>query len=71
MEIERDVKLEYGGDAEGGLSSGPRNMEQLPAYTDDEIAEALGPISDEIEEAFRLTAPVGAGVEDLSAGGLA
>lgn len=54
MEVERDVELEYGGDAEGGLSSGPRNMDQLPAYTDDEIADALGDVSEEIEEAFRL-----------------
>lgn len=54
MEVERDVGLEYGGDAEGGLSSGPRNMEHLPAYTDDEMADELGEVSKQIEEAFSL-----------------
>ena len=71
MEVERDVELEYGGDAEGGLSSGPRNMEQLPAYTDDEMADALGDVSEEIEEAFRLPEEVDGVSESLAAGGLA
>lgn len=53
MEIERDVKIDYGGDSEAGLSSGPRNMEQLPAYTDAEIEKELGPVSREIEDLFR------------------
>lgn len=53
MEIERDVKIEYGGDSEAGLSSGPRNMEQLPAYTDEEVVQTLGEVSTEIENLFR------------------
>ena len=53
MEIERGVKLEYGGDLEGGLSSGPRNMERLPAYTDAEIDEGLGEVGDEIASVFK------------------
>jgi hypothetical protein len=53
MEIERDVKIEYGGESEAGLSSGPRNMEQLPAYTDEEVAQALGEVNAAIERLFR------------------
>jgi hypothetical protein len=53
MEIERGVKLEYGGDLEGGLSAGPRNMERLPAFTDKELSDGLGELSDRIARAFR------------------
>ncbi len=72
MEIERGVKIEYGGDAEAGLSSGPRNMEQLPAYTDDEMAQALGDVSAEIEDLFRPSSEsVSQGDDDLTGGGWA
>lgn len=54
MEIERGVKIEeYGGDWEAGLSSGSRSMEQLPAYTEDEMEKELGDVSAEIERVFR------------------
>jgi len=54
MEIERGVKIEeHGGDWEAGLSSGSRSMEQLPAYTEDELKHELGDLSAEIERVFR------------------
>ena len=56
MEIERGVKIEYGGDSEAGLSSGPRNMDQLPAYTEEELTEGLGEIYEEIANVFRQPA---------------
>ena len=58
MEIERGVKIEeYEGDWEAGLSSGPRSMEQLPAYTDEELLQGLGAVSEEIERIFRRPQP--------------
>ena len=53
MEIERGVKIEYGDDWEAGLSSGPRSMEQVPAYTTEELEQGLGKVSAEIERVFR------------------
>jgi hypothetical protein len=70
MEIERGVRIEYGGDFEGGLSSGPRNMEQVPDYTDEELEAALGDVKDEIASVFRQSAR-DESVNDLAGGGLA
>ncbi len=53
MEIERDVTIDESGNSEAGLSSGPRNMDQLPAYTDAEVDKELGPVSRKIEDLFR------------------
>lgn len=53
MEIERDVEIDVSRDSEAGISSGPRNMDQLPAYTEAEIDKELGHMSQEIEDLFR------------------
>jgi hypothetical protein len=72
MEIERGVRIEYGGESEAGLSSGPRNTEQLPAYTDAEMTEALGDdLSAEIEGLFRRPQVSNKRDAELAGGGLA
>jgi hypothetical protein len=53
MEIERNVPIDESRNSEAGISSGPRNMDQLPAYTDAEIEKELGPVSWKIERLFR------------------
>lgn len=54
MEIEHGVKVEYGGDSEAGMSSGFRSIDDVPAYTGDEIERELGRArKEEIEQVFR------------------
>jgi hypothetical protein len=72
MEIERGVKIEgYEGDWEAGLSSGPRSMERLPAYTDEELLQGLGDVSDEIERVFRRQPNQQGSEQDLVSSGTA
>lgn len=42
MEIERDVKIEKGGNLEVGFLTGPRTAEALPDFSDDELRQELG-----------------------------
>jgi hypothetical protein len=54
MEIERDFKIEYGGNAETGASAGARAATSMPRFTRKELEAGLGPtVSKQIEGLFR------------------
>lgn len=59
MEIERDVGIEVveneadpKGNLRAAFSSGPRIGGALPAFSEDELAEGLGPLADQIQRLF-------------------
>lgn len=53
MEVQRKVKAGEGRDFAVGVTSGPRTTAQVPAYTGQELSEALGPTRAEMDELFR------------------
>lgn len=57
MEIERDVTIENGGNLEVGFQVGLRTAAALPDYSDQELKQALGDLSNRIQQLFRNPAP--------------
>ena len=53
MMVDRDVAIEYGGEAEAGASIGSRTASRLPNFTDEALEKGLGSkVNRQIEKAL-------------------